>query len=96
MLKCYSLMTVHIKSQHEAGMKCEFKVVIIEVFRFKFQITSWCRIFEKLIVAQLIKKYPAFFMDLKVHHHVHKSPPLDPILSQLNPVHPIDPYSSKV
>jgi hypothetical protein len=23
--------------------------------------------------------------DLKVHHHVHKRPPLDPILSQLNP-----------
>jgi hypothetical protein len=59
--------------------------------------TPWCRIlFEKLIVTQLIKKYPAFFIwNPKVHHVVHKSLPLDPILRQLNPVCPIDPYLSK-
>jgi hypothetical protein len=29
-----------------------------------YSLTSWCRIlFEKLIVTQLIKKYPAFFME---------------------------------
>jgi hypothetical protein len=32
----------------------------------------------------------------KVHHRVHTSPQLDPILSQLNPVRPIDPYLAKV
>jgi hypothetical protein len=32
----------------------------------------------------------------KFHHRVHKSPPLDPILSQPNPVRPIDPYLPKV
>jgi hypothetical protein len=57
----------------------------------------WCRIlFEKLIVTQLVKKYPAFLWNPKVHYRVQTSPPLDPVLSQLNPVHPIDPYLLKV
>jgi hypothetical protein len=31
-----------------------------------YLLTSWCRIlFEKLTVARLIKKYPAFFMKLE-------------------------------
>jgi hypothetical protein len=60
-------------------------------------ITPWCRIlFEKPIVTQLVKKYPAFLRNPKVHHRVHKSPPLDPILSQPNPVHPINPYLPNV
>jgi hypothetical protein len=32
----------------------------------------------------------------KVHNRVHRSPPMDPTLSQLNPVRPIDPYLHKV
>jgi hypothetical protein len=32
----------------------------------------------------------------KVHYRAHKSPPLDPILREPNPVRPIDPYLPKV
>jgi hypothetical protein len=49
-----------------------------------------------LIVTQLLKKYPDFLWNPKVHYRVHTSPPLEPILSQLNPVRPNDPYLLKV
>jgi hypothetical protein len=47
-----------------------------------YLLTSWCRIlFEKLIVTQLVKKYPAFFMEPEGYYRFQKSPPLNPILS---------------
>jgi hypothetical protein len=43
---------------------------------------------EKLIVVQLVKKFPTF-MELEGSLRVHKSPPLVPIPIQMNPVHPV-------
>jgi hypothetical protein len=57
----------------------------------------WCRtLFEKLRVTQPAKKYPVFFMKSKGSLPCSQSSPLDPILSQPNPVRPIDPYLPKV
>jgi hypothetical protein len=41
------------------------------------QILSWSRILlEKLIITQLVNKFPAFFWNPKAHYHVHNIFPL--------------------
>jgi len=40
---------------------------------------------EKSVVTHLVKKLPVVMIP-KGSLHIHKSPPLDPILSKLNPV----------
>jgi len=45
-------------------------------------------LFEKPVVGRPVKKVPAFYRTkrLKALCRIHKSPPLDPTLCQMNPV----------
>jgi hypothetical protein len=49
---------------------------------------------EKLPIVQPLRKFPAILRNPKVHHRVHNSHPLLPILSQIDPVHTIPSYIS--
>jgi hypothetical protein len=54
----------------------------------------WSRmLLEKLISPQLAMKFPAFYATRRLIKGVHNSPPLAPILSEINPFHVPSPSS---
>jgi hypothetical protein len=58
-------------------------------------LTPWSTaLLEKLIATQLVKEFSVFH-DPKINYRVPKNPPLDPILSQMNPVHTLLHYTFK-
>jgi hypothetical protein len=57
----------------------------------------WSRILlKKLIVTELVKKFPCLLYEPKVNYRVYKSPPLAPILIRMNSIHTFPSYFPKI
>jgi hypothetical protein len=73
--------------------RCTWKMLILSL-DFATYLRSWA-LPEKLPTVQPIRNFPAFLRHPKVHRD-HKSPPLVPILSQIDPVYTIPSYLCKI
>jgi hypothetical protein len=71
---------------------CPAHRILLDPFQLTY-LRSWA-LPEKLPIVQPFRKFSAILRNPKIHHRVHKSPPLVPILSQFDPVHTIPSYLS--
>jgi hypothetical protein len=66
--------------------RCNLRINL--TYLLTYLLTPWSRVLpEKLKRPELLKKFPVFYGNSKVHHRIYKSPSPVPILSQIDPVH---------
>jgi hypothetical protein len=80
---CHQQSVPDLTPAHFTDSQCHLAFIDLSVRRLR-NATPWRRtVLEKLTVAQLVEKLATFM----VRYPVQTGPPLDPILSQLKPVH---------
>jgi hypothetical protein len=86
-----------MNGRHLKLMSLCHSVVKYVLFSLYLNLTPWSwALLEKQPIVQLLKELPNILWNPKFHSLVHKSPPLAPILSQINQIHTIPSYLSKV
>jgi hypothetical protein len=73
------------------GWKWSLGVLFISLY----VLTTWITVFEKLIVTPS-EEIPYLLWNLKLYCSIHKSLPLDPILSPLSPTYNLSPCFVKI
>lgn len=57
-----------------------------------YRLTTWKSVFQKLIVAQMVKFVASFSLVYIIQFRVRKNPPFFPVLSQINPLRNLPVY----
>jgi len=96
-IKCYYAKWGHIGDDTSLPTSlCFISGRLLVEFRFCAYLTPWSRVLlEKLIVTELLNKFPAFYGSLRIITVV-TSPPLLPILSHINAVNTFPPCVCKI
>jgi hypothetical protein len=96
------MQSVHITVVKQKWEKCIIFLQVIVTHNDKYNI--WIHTYLRTELSPsweatncaAIQEIPSNFKEPEVHHRVHKSPPLVPILKQFDSVHTIPSYLSKI